>query len=70
MSHGGDGRRGRGVDRLQELEDLTDQTNLESRAAHDATAEDRGFAEEFLDRAPRFAEESWRGRCGDGADAR
>ena len=37
--------------RLQELEDFTDQTNLELRAAHDATAEDRGYAEELLDRA-------------------
>ena len=37
--------------RLQELENFTDQTNLELRAAHDATAEDRGYAEELLDRA-------------------
>jgi hypothetical protein len=37
--------------RLQELEDFTDQPNLELRAAHDATAEDRGYAEELLDRA-------------------
>ena len=37
--------------RLQELEDFTDQTNLELRAAHDATSEDRGDFEELLDRA-------------------
>ncbi len=37
--------------RLQQLEDFTDQTNLELRAAHDATAEGRGYAEELLDRA-------------------
>jgi hypothetical protein len=37
--------------RLQELEDFTDQTNLELRAAHDATSEDRGDVEELLDHA-------------------
>ena len=37
--------------RLQELEDFTDQTHVELRAAHDATAEDHGYTEGLLDRA-------------------
>jgi len=37
--------------RLQELEDVTNQTNRELRAAYDATAEESVSAEYLLDRA-------------------
>jgi hypothetical protein len=37
--------------RLQELEDVTNQTNRELRAAYDATAEESDSAEYLLDRA-------------------
>lgn len=37
--------------RLQELEDFTNQTNYQLRAARDASTEDRGSTEQLIDRA-------------------